>query len=105
MNFAVKKISLAETDAARAAVWYEARTPGKGGEFLNAAESAIDALEHSALFYSVRFADVRCLRLRHFTDYGVDYVIRGNEVRVLAVLHGAREVEKLVLGRKSEVLF
>ena len=53
------------------------------------------------MLYSVRFALVICLRLRRFKDYGVYYVIRGNEMTVLAILHGAREIEKLVLGRQS----
>ncbi|MDD5139928.1 MAG: type II toxin-antitoxin system RelE/ParE family toxin [Verrucomicrobiales bacterium] len=101
MNFAVHKTSLAESDAAEAAIWYEAQTPGTGGDFLAEAEAAIASLERHALLYSVRFARVRCLRLRRFKDYGVYYVIRGNEVSVLAVLHGTREIEKLVLGRKS----
>ena len=102
MNFVVHKISLAESDAAKAAIWYEAQTPGTGGDFLAEAEAAIASLEHHALLYSVRFEDLRCLRLRRFKGYGVYYLILGNEVWVLAVLHGAREVEKLVLERKSK---
>jgi plasmid stabilization system protein ParE len=101
MNFVVKKISLAESDAAEAAVWYETQTPGAGGDFLAEAEAAIDSLQRNARFYAVRFADVHCLRLSRFKDYGVYYLIQGNEVLVLAVLHGAREVEKLVLERKT----
>ena len=102
MNFVVKKISLAESDAAEAAVWYETQSPGAGGDFLDEAESAFASLEHNALLYSVRFADVRCLRLRRFKGYGVYYVVLKNEVLVLAVLHGAREVQELVLGRKTQ---
>jgi len=101
MNFDVHKTSLAESDAAEAAIWYEAQRPGTGGDFLAEAEAAITTLERNAMLYSVRFELVRCLRLRRFKDYGVYYVIRGNEVTVLAILHGAREIEKLVLGRQS----
>ena len=101
MNFDVHKTSLAESDAAEAAIWYEAQRPGTGGDFLAEAEAAITTLERNAMLYSVRFELVRCLRLRRFKDYGVYYVIRGNEVSVFAILHGAREIEKLVLGRQS----
>ena len=101
MNFVVKKRSLAEEDAAQAALWYEAQSPGLGGDFLDEVEAAISSLERNALHHAVRFSGVRCLRLRRFKDYGVYYVIAGNEVWVLAVLHGAREVEKLVRQRKS----
>jgi plasmid stabilization system protein ParE len=72
-----------------------------GGGFLDEAEAAISSLAQNALLYSIRFDDVRCLRLRRFKDYGAYYLIMGNEVWVLAVLHSAREVEKLVLGRKT----
>ena len=36
------------------------------------------------------------------TTDGVYYLIQANEVWVLAVLHGAREVKTLVLGRKTK---
>ncbi len=101
MNFAVHKISLAESDAAEAAIWYESQTPGLGSDFLTEAETAIASLEQHALFYTVRFEDVGCVRLRRFKRYGVYFMIQGSEVWVLAVLHGAREVEKVVLDRKS----
>jgi plasmid stabilization system protein ParE len=101
MNFVVKKRSLAEQDAADAALWYEARWPGLGGAFLAEAEAAISSLERDALHYAVRFSTVRCLRLRRFKRYGVYYVITGREVWVLAVLHGAREVQKIIRQRQS----
>jgi plasmid stabilization system protein ParE len=99
MNFVVKTRSLAEDDAAEAALWYEAQSPGLGGVFLDEAEAAMASLERNALLYAVRFAEVRCLRLRRFPDYGVYYVIRGSEVWVLAVLHGARAIENIIRQR------
>ena len=101
MNFAVHKISLAESDAAEAAIWYEAQMPGAGTDFLAETEAAITSLQRNALLYSIRFSRVRCLRLRRFKGYGVYYVITGNEVWVLAVLHGAREVEKIIRARST----
>ena len=101
MNFVVKKRSLADHDAAEAAVWYDEQAPGLGDDFLNEVQVALSTLRHNALFYAVRFEDVRCLRLRRFEGYGVYYLILENEVWVLAVLHGAREVKKIVMGRKT----
>ena len=66
MNFVVRKRSLAEGDAAEAAVWYEAQSPGLGGDFLDEVEAAFTSLERDALLYAVRFSGVRCLRLRRF---------------------------------------
>lgn len=71
-----------------------------GGDFLGEVEAAISSLKRDALLYAVRFSIVRCLRLRRFKRYGVYYAIRGEEVWVLAVLHGAREVEKILHWRE-----
>ena len=101
MNFVVKKRSLADHDAAEAAAWYDEQSSGLGDEFLDEVTAALATLRHDAQFYAVRFEDVRCLRLRRFKGYGIYYSMLGNEVWGLAVLHGAREVEKLVLGRIS----
>ena len=100
MNFVVKKRSLADHDAAEAAAWYDEREPGLGDDFLDEVQVALATLRQNAFFYAVQFEDVRCLRLRRFKGYGVYYLILENDVWVLAVLHGAREVKKIVLGRK-----
>src|SRR5574342_653307 len=101
MSFVVRKRSLAEEDAARAALWYEAQSPGLGGDFLDEVEAAFTSLQRDALLHSVRFSGVRCLRLRRFKAYGVYYMISGSEVWVLAVLHGARDVAKLIQRKES----
>ena len=102
MKSVVKKRSLADQDTTEAAVWYDEQSPGLGSDFLDDVQSALATLQRNALFYAVRFEDVRCLRLRRFKGYGVYYLIQANEVWVLAVLHGAREVKTLVLGRKTK---
>jgi plasmid stabilization system protein ParE len=101
MIFVVNKSRHAEDDAATTAVWYEARSPGLGSGFLDEVEAALSSLSQNALLHSVRFAGIRCLRLQRFESYGVYYEVMRDEVRVLAVLHGAREIEKLVLDRRS----
>ena len=58
--------------------------------FFDDVDAAVTALAENPLIYSVRFADVRCLRLRRFTSYGVFYLVVGPEVWVLAIHHGAR---------------
>ena len=99
MNFVVRKRRLAEEDSAEAALWYETQSPGLGGDFLDEVEAAFTSLERDGLLHAMRFSDVRCLRLKRFKAYGVYYVIRDSEVWVLAVLHGAREVRKLIERR------
>lgn len=96
MKFVVKRRSLVNRDAAEAAAWYDERSPGLGDEFLDEVGTSFETLRHSALLYAARFKDVRCLRLRRFKKYGIYYLIVGKEVWVLAVLHAAREVERIV---------
>ena len=101
MSFVVKKIRSVDTDLVSAAEWYDRAQPGLGDAFLDEADIAITSLSENALLYSVRFDDVRCARLHRFHQYGVYYVIRENEVRVLAVHHGARDPEWLKEQTKS----
>ena len=91
MKFAVKKPKEVEADQLAAACWYDTQQPGLGDDFLDELEAVIASLADGALLYSVRFADVRCVRLKRFRRYGVYYVVREREVFVLAIHHGARD--------------
>jgi hypothetical protein len=91
MSFVVRKPRVVEEDQLLAALWYDDQQLSLGDEFLNETEFVISSLSEKALLYSVRFGDVRCARLRRFSKYGVYDVIRGDEVRLLAIHHGARD--------------
>jgi plasmid stabilization system protein ParE len=91
MSFVVKRDRRVEADQLAAAQWYDEQQPGLGDAFLDECEDAVRSLARNALIHSVRFDDVRCVRLRRFRKYGVYYVIRGDEVRLLAIHHGARD--------------
>jgi plasmid stabilization system protein ParE len=90
MKFAVRKLKPADADALKAAAWYDEQQPGLGDAFFDDMDAAIAALTENPLIYPVRFADVRCIRLRRFTRYGIFYLVVGSEVCVVAVHHGAR---------------
>jgi len=90
MSFVVKKLPLAEQDALEAAIWYEERQPGLGDEFLSEADRAVEALSESALLHRIRFADVRRAPIHRFKFYGVYYIVREQEVWILAIFHGRR---------------
>ena len=101
MSFVVKKLPLTEQDALEAAIWYEEREPGLGNEFLNEIDLAVRALSESALLHRVRFADVRRVPVHRFKFYGVYYVIRQEEVWVLAIFHGRRHPRRLEERREQ----
>jgi hypothetical protein len=101
MNFVVRKPRPVEEDQLAAALWYDKQQPGLGDDFLDESESVIASLPATALLHSPRFADVRCARLRRFHQYGVFYVIRGQEVRLLAIQHGVRHPRRLHKRRQQ----
>ena len=102
MSFAVKKPRLVEEDQFEAAAWYDRQQPRLGDDFLDESDTVIAALSANALLYSVRFEDVRCIRLKRFHKYGVFYVIRGEEIRLLAIHHGSRD-DRWLRERKKQL--
>ncbi len=101
MNFAVKRPRPVEDDQLAAAAWYDEQQPGLGDDFLDESDAVIAALADKALLYAVRFEDVRCVRLKRFHKYGIFYVIRGDEVRLLTIHHGSRDDRWLRERRKQ----
>lgn len=102
MRFALKRHPLAERDAIDSALWYEERRRGLGEDFLDEVDQAVRALARDALLYRIRFAEVRRAPFDRFRYYGVYYVIRENEVGVLAIFHGRRHPRSLQ-GRVSQI--
>ena len=88
MSFVVKRPRVVEEDHLLAAAWYDEQQPGLGDTFLDGVESTVVSVQANPFLYSNRFADVRCVRLKRFKKYGVFYVIRGEEIRLLAIWHG-----------------
>jgi len=97
---ALVKHPLVDCDVEEAAFWYHQRDPDVAVRLVDEARRAMQAAAKSPHHFSVRFEDVRRVRLSHF-PHSVFFKVRANTVFILAVLHGAREVEKLVLGRKT----
>lgn len=95
MSFVVKKLPVAEEDALEAAIWYEERQSGLGGEFLDEVDRAVRALSESALHNRIRFADVRRAAVARFKFYGIYYTVHQNEVWILAIFHGGRHPRAL----------
>ena len=97
---ALVKHPLVNGDVEEAAFWYDQRDPDVAVRFVDAARDAMFAAAKNPLHFFVCFEDVRRVRLHHF-PHSTFFQIRDGTVLILAVLHGAREIEKLVLGRKS----
>jgi plasmid stabilization system protein ParE len=58
-------------------------------------DRAVQALSRDALHYGVRFADVRRKPIHRFEFYGIYYVVRAEEIWILAIFHGRRHPRSL----------
>ena len=89
-------------DLKEAIDWYEERQPGLGNKFLATAKKQINSLRNSALQYSVRYDDVRCMPLKNF-PYMVHFRvnIHANSVKVEAVINTWRNPVQWKVRSKS----
>jgi toxin ParE1/3/4 len=91
---------LVEADAANAAEWYERQQAGLGVAFVAEYRDRLRHLPDEALFYAVRFHDIRRVNLPRF-PYGIFYSLVDDGVVVLGVLHGARDSEAELARRRK----
>jgi plasmid stabilization system protein ParE len=72
-----------------AAGWYDARRHGLGAEFIEEMSTLVGSLAFNALLYAESLEGARRVVARRF-PYVVTFVIVGDEVVVLSVLHVRR---------------
>ena len=101
MSYAVKILTPADIDTVEAALWYDAQAPGLGAEFMEEVNSAAQRLSDNPEIHRIRFADVRRAPVDRFKFYGLYYLIRLEEVWVIAVHHGRRHPRWLQERRKQ----
>ena len=89
MAFRLKFSTRALRETGKAKEWYELQSTGLGEEFIAAMELQLKRLEQAPLLYAEVIHGVRRALLPRF-PYGLFYVVRGNLIHVLAVLHDVR---------------
>jgi plasmid stabilization system protein ParE len=90
MPAAPRRLPPAIADIVAAAEWYDDQQSGLGDDFVEEVNAAICSLSQIPLAHSVRFADVRCVRLKRFKPYGIYYYLWRDEVIVFALFHASR---------------
>jgi plasmid stabilization system protein ParE len=80
----------AEDEAQRAAQWYEQESAGLGSAFLEVVEQTLEEIVENPFRFSVVFQDVRRALLKRF-PYGVFFRLRDPRIRVIAIVHLARD--------------
>lgn len=84
----------AEADVQEAMAWYEEKRRGLGAEFLLCLEATMERIARHPTSSRAVLGEVRRALLRRF-PYSVIYVLEGETVLVLAVLHGSRNPDDL----------
>jgi toxin ParE1/3/4 len=83
----------AKLDLADARRWYEEKRPGLGDSFLDAIDAVLAVvLDHPHLHPRVS-ERVRRASVSRF-PYGIFYTVEGDTLRVIAILHNARDPER-----------
>ncbi len=80
----------AEQDMQGAFGWYEERVLGLGREFLRCVDVSVAQINRSPVTYPVVYQGIRRILTRRF-PFGIFYIVVGQEITVLAVLHARRD--------------
>jgi len=80
----------AQDDLESAAHWYEARRRGLGGRFLDEVLHTIGLIAENPRRYVRIHGDIRRAVIHRF-PFGLFYLIEGDAVIVIAVMHGSRD--------------
>ncbi|OIN93040.1 MAG: hypothetical protein AUJ20_05425 [Comamonadaceae bacterium CG1_02_60_18] len=85
----IRFAEIANDELADACDWYEQQQPGLGLRFKSAVREASSRIARTPLMFPVELEDVRRYVMNRF-PYTLRYVVRGDEVWIVAVSHQHR---------------
>jgi toxin ParE1/3/4 len=97
---ALLKHPLVDCDLEEAALWYARHNPSVAEHLIEQCKAAMRSAAADPLRFPVRFAGVRRVRLTGFT-HGVYFTVEEDSVTIVAIIHGARDVERVIRGRRG----
>lgn len=83
----------AKADLREAMDWYEARKPGLGRSFFVSVEATLSSIRENPRIYPRVAPAVRRAATTDRFPFGIFYRIDGDTIRVIAILHNARNPE------------
>jgi toxin ParE1/3/4 len=89
VTFRLRLRQVAVSDIAEARSWYEAQQSGLGQRFLEAIDAAFERIQSRPLAFPIVQRDARRALVGRF-PYSIYFRLRGDEIRVLAVVHQSR---------------
>jgi plasmid stabilization system protein ParE len=103
MTYSARFLPDVEEDAIGGYVWYEAKSPGLGEEFLRVFYACASEIPRNPLLYPKIYGEFRRRLLRRF-PYAIYFMIKENQVVVIGLFHCARDphsVGKKLQGREK----
>jgi plasmid stabilization system protein ParE len=85
----------AARDISEAYAWYERQQEGLGTQFLDAIERSLQRIAEKPELYPLIFRDARRALLRAF-PYSIYFRVKGDEVRILGVIHQHRHPQNWI---------
>ena len=79
----------AENDLAQALAWYERQRERLGDQFLQSYEETLERIIQNPLIFADIHQGIRRAQFRKF-PYGIFYVISGEQIAIIAVVHAKR---------------
>jgi toxin ParE1/3/4 len=96
---ALLKHPLVDCDLEEAALWYSRDDPKVAERLIEACRTAMLTAAADPFRFPIRFEDVRRIRVSGF-PHGVYFTVEQDSITVLAIIHGARDVERVLEGRQ-----
>jgi plasmid stabilization system protein ParE len=85
----------AADDIADANDWYETQSTGLGADFMDEIGKALSRIAEGPERFPKAFGDARRALVRRF-PYSIYFRVRGNDARIVAVLHQRRDPRTLM---------
>jgi toxin ParE1/3/4 len=96
---ALLKHPLIDCDLEEAALWYSRDNARTAERLIDESRAAMLLAAADPFRFPSRFADVRRIRVSGF-PHSVYFTVEEDAVTILAIIHGARDVERVLEGRQ-----
>jgi plasmid stabilization system protein ParE len=87
-------------DLEEAALWYYLKNPALAERLINETQRLLRLIAKQPTQFPVRFKDVHRAKLSGF-PHSIYFIITSDSVLILALIHGARDVHPLLMGRAA----
>ena len=92
MKYTIKIDKEALNDIKEATLWYNEKQKGLGKKYQAQTVKQINDLAKNPLLFSIRYADIRCMKIKKF-PFLVHYTVEGTVITIYAILHTSRNPE------------